>query len=71
MIFCLIVQLESYSKCSSSEEVLEVQQKYLDTSKEEAEKGRDDFWPTSSSESDESEEDEIVVDDQQSSSKTE
>lgn len=44
--------LELYSKCQSSKEILEVQQKYLDdTEKERNEKTTDDMWPTSSSSS--------------------
>ncbi|KAG5675106.1 hypothetical protein PVAND_005035 [Polypedilum vanderplanki] len=45
--------LELYSKCNSSQEVLDVQQKYL-TESEEKRKNRDDMWPTSSSSEDES-----------------
>lgn len=45
--------LELYSNCKSSEEILEVQQKYLDDSEKERQtKNHDDMWPTSSSESD-------------------
>lgn len=41
--------LELYSKCKSSEEILEVQQKYLDDNeKERQNKNLDDMWPTSS-----------------------
>lgn len=44
--------LELYSKCGSSKEILEVQQKYLeDGEKERNNKNTDDMWPTSSSES--------------------
>jgi len=46
--------LELYSKCQSSKEILEVQQKYLeDSERERNDKNRDDMWPTTSeSESD-------------------
>lgn len=53
--------LELYSKCASSKEILEVQQKYLeDTEKtrEENRNSRDDFWPTSSESESESDEEE-------------
>lgn len=44
--------LELYSKCKSSKEILEVQQKYLeDTEKERKNRNCDDMWPTSSSSS--------------------
>ena len=52
--------LELYSNCKSSEEILEVQQKYLDDSeKERQNKNHDDMWPTSSSESESEEEENI------------
>lgn len=46
--------LDLYSKCHSSKEILEVQQKYLEENeKKRDDKNRDDMWPTSSeSESD-------------------
>jgi pre-rRNA-processing protein TSR3 len=49
--------LELYSNCKSSQEILEVQKKYLeDNDKARLEKNDRDMWPTSSeSESDESE----------------
>lgn len=44
--------LELYSNCTSSEQILEVQQKYLeDNEKERDNRNHDDMWPTSSSES--------------------
>lgn len=53
--------LELYSNCKSSEEILEVQQKYLeDNEKERANKNHDDMWPTSSSESETDEDDPIA-----------
>lgn len=50
-------QLESYSKCASSEEILQVQQNYLDQAGKEDSKNRDEFWPTSSSSSETESED--------------
>jgi hypothetical protein len=47
-----------YSKCQSSKEILEVQQKYLEDTEKTREENRnkDDFWPTSSESETESEE---------------
>lgn len=50
--------LELYANCKSSQQILEVQEKYLeDNQKERENKNHDDMWPTSSSES-ETDEDE-------------
>ncbi|CRL01527.1 CLUMA_CG014240, isoform A [Clunio marinus] len=44
--------LEKYGNCTSSQDILDVQQKYLeDTERERNDKNRDDMWPTSSSSS--------------------
>lgn len=40
--------LERYSACSSSKEILEVQEKYLEEARAEKDNRKDDFFPTSS-----------------------
>jgi pre-rRNA-processing protein TSR3 len=46
--------LDLYSKCDSSQQVLDVQQKYLAETDEKRKAERDKMWPTSSSSDDES-----------------
>jgi len=44
--------LELYSKCDSSQDVLDVQKKYLEESDEKRKEARDNMWPSSSDSSD-------------------
>lgn len=54
--------LALYANCQSSEEILQVQQKYLeDNEKERENKNYDDMWPTSSSESETDEDEPVAV----------
>lgn len=55
--------LERYADCKSSEEILQVQQKYLEESDKEREnKNFDDMWPTSSESEDEEAEPQLKAD---------
>lgn len=53
--------LTRYKECKSSQEILEVQQKYLDEAAEEKTKDDRDMWPPTSSSSSSESEDEVVV----------
>jgi len=53
--------LELYANCKTPQEILEVQQKYIeDAEKERQNRNLDEFWPTSSSESESEEEQPIA-----------
>lgn len=58
--------LEKYSACSSSKEILQVQDEYLRDAQAEKANRRDDFFPPTSSESSDTENDDVdnVADDE-------